>query len=1033
MTEEGFKRKLTTILSADVVGYSRLMEDNEEATIQTLNAYRNSMSTLVQQHRGRVVDMTGDNLMAEFSSVVDAVKCAVETQKEMSERNADLPDNRRMLFRIGINLGDIVEEDDRIYGDGVNIAARLEGLAEGGSICISGTAYDQLKNKLELGYQYLGEHSVKNIAAPVRAYKILMEPEAAGKVIGEKRKEKRRMTIAAVIVLLIGLGGLAGWYLYIEQTKRVEPASVEEMAFPLPEKPSIAVLPFDNMSGDPEQDYIADGFTENIITGLSQIPEMFVISRNSVFTYKGKPVKVKQVSEEFGVKYVLEGSIQKAGDRLRVTAQLIDALEGHHLWAERYDRELNDLFKLQDEITIKILSTLHVKLVLGGDDIIWWKTDSFEAWSHNVKGWNYFDKYTKQDNLKAREHHEQALKLDPDYWAAWELLAWTYIADVWLGSSESPKESIKRALEIAKKTSERWGKGDLHMFMSQIYYLQRQYEKAIVEGEKAVALAPNSSRFHIALAASLNHGARPEDAIVHAKTAMRLEPYYPARFLYSPLGAAYDQAGQYEEALEVHKKLLERALKGEYPIGKAHRRLAGIYARLDRIEEARAHGAESLKIDPNFSVEKWRRKASSFFKNQKWIDSLAEMLLKAGFPEHPPLKLPDKPSIAVLPFDNLSDDPQQEYFSDGLTDQIISALSKVPHLFVIARNSTFTYKGKPVKVQQVAKELGVRYVLEGSVQKSENRVRITAQLVDAVNGHHMWSESYDRDLKDIFALQDEITMTVLTTLRVKLTLGEQTRMYGKGTKNLKAYLKVLEAVEPFFLFKKEANARAKQLLEEAISLDPEYGSAYSFLGFCHFWDAVFGWSEWPKSIKRALELAQKALSLDDSLAQPHELISKVYVFQREYEKAIDEAQQTIELNPNGAWAVYNMGWVLRCAGRSKEGIPWMKKSIRLNPIYLSQFTVFDSLGRAYFLAGRYEEAIAEYKKAVKLNPDYRDAHVGLAATYAMIGREKEARTEVSEILRIEPNFSIKKYARFMWFQVGLEPEIEGLRTAGLPE
>jgi pentatricopeptide repeat protein len=290
------------------------------------------------------------------------------------------------------------------------------------------------------------------------------------------------------------------------------------------------------------------------------------------------------------------------------------------------------LFNLQDEITLKILSTLHVKLVLGGDDVLWWRTDSFEAWSHNVKGWHYFDKYTKQDNLKAREHHEQALKLDPDYGAAWELLAWTHIADVWLGSSDSPKESIIRALEIAKKTSERWGKGDRHMFMSQIYYLQRQYEKAIVEGEKAVALAPNSSRFHLALAASLNHGARPEDAIVHAKTAMRLEPYYPARFSDS-LGAAYGQAGQYEEALEVYKKLLERAVKGEYPIAKAHRRLAGIYARLDRIEEARAHGAESLKIDPNFSVEKWRKKASSFFKNQKWINSLAEMMRKAGLPE----------------------------------------------------------------------------------------------------------------------------------------------------------------------------------------------------------------------------------------------------------------------------------------------------------------------------------------------------------------------------------------------------------------
>jgi adenylate cyclase len=273
MAEEGFKRKLTTILSADVVGYSRLMEDNEEATIQTLNTYRNSMSTLIEQHSGRVVDMTGDNLMAEFSSVVDAVKCAVEAQKEIGERNADLPENRRMLFRIGVNLGDIIEEGDRIYGDGVNIAARLEGLAEGGGICISGTAYDQLKNKLELGYEYLGEHNVKNIATPVRVYKALMEPEAVGKIIGEKRKTKRWMAVAAAVIILIGL---AGWYLYIKQSKRIEPASVEKMAYPLPDKPSIAVLPFDNLSGDSEQEYFSDGITEQIITSLSKIPNILL-------------------------------------------------------------------------------------------------------------------------------------------------------------------------------------------------------------------------------------------------------------------------------------------------------------------------------------------------------------------------------------------------------------------------------------------------------------------------------------------------------------------------------------------------------------------------------------------------------------------------------------------------------------------------------------------------------------------------------------------------------------------------------------
>ena len=304
MADEGFKRKLTAILNADVVGYSRLMDDSEEATIQTLNSYRNSMTALIGEHRGRVVDTTGDNLLAEFTSVVDAVNCSVEIQRKLDEQNKELPPERKMKFRIGVNVGDVVEEEDRIYGDGVNIAARVESMAEAGGICITGRAYDQIKNKLKLGYEFLGEHSVKNIAEPVRVYKVLMEPEAVGKVIGEKRflgKISRKMALAAIIVLVIVAGGLIGWNIYLQQSKKVEPASVEKMAFPLPDKPSIAVLPFENMSDDPEQEYFSDGLTEEIITTLSKASELFVVARQSTFSFKGKRAKIKQVAEELGV------------------------------------------------------------------------------------------------------------------------------------------------------------------------------------------------------------------------------------------------------------------------------------------------------------------------------------------------------------------------------------------------------------------------------------------------------------------------------------------------------------------------------------------------------------------------------------------------------------------------------------------------------------------------------------------------------------------------------------------------------------
>jgi len=330
------KRKLSAIFSADVEGYSRLMGEDELATIETLTSHKETMAKLIRQYRGRVVDSTGDNLLSEFGSVVDAVQCAVEVQQVLSSKNETLPENRRMYFRIGINLGDVVEEDERIYGDGVNVAARVESLAKGGGISISGTAYDQLGKKLPLGYEYLGEQSVKNIEKPVRVYRVLTEAEAAGKVIGEirpKTKQLRGAAIGGVVVLILVAGALAIWNFYLNPP--FEPASEEKMAFALPDKPSIAVLPFVNMSEDPKQEYFSDGLTEEIITALSKVPKVFVIARNSTFSYKGKSVKVNQVAEELGVRYVLEGSVRKAGDRVRITAQLIDAIKGHHLWAER--------------------------------------------------------------------------------------------------------------------------------------------------------------------------------------------------------------------------------------------------------------------------------------------------------------------------------------------------------------------------------------------------------------------------------------------------------------------------------------------------------------------------------------------------------------------------------------------------------------------------------------------------------------------------------------------------------------------------
>jgi adenylate cyclase len=399
--------------------------------------------------------------------------------------------------------------------------------------------------------------------------------------------------------------------------------------------------------------------------------------------------------------------------------------------------------------------------------------------------------------------------------------------------------------------------------------------------------------------------------------------------------------------------------------------------------------------------------------------------------------LPDKPSIAVLPFENISGDPEQDYIVDGITDNIITGLSQVPRIFVIARNSTSTYKGKPVKIRQVSEELGVRYVLEGSVQKAGDRLRINAQLIDATEGHHLWADRYDRELKDIFALQDEITMKVITELKVKLTEGEKERIWAKGTDNLDAYLKQGKAAVHFRRFTKEDNNLAKQMAKEIIDLDPKYPDGYEMLSWTHFADAAFRWSKSPKeSLTRAEELARKVLELDDSSAQPHIILAKIYLMRGQWDEAMAENELAFSIRP-GAKTSYHLADALMKSGRPEEAIALFKKAIRLDPIPLS-FVIW-GLGSAYFDSGRYEDALTEFKRLLYLskkgefNPEF--THIVLAATYAMLGREKEARKQAAEVIRINPKFSLKFDAKRRGYKNRSDTDrwIDALRKAGLPD
>jgi len=630
MTDERANRKMSAILSADVKGYSRLMSMDEEGTVKALNDCREIIARCVDDHRGRVVDSPGDNVLAEFVSTVEAVKCAVKIQEDLKVRNADLPESRRMEFRIGVNLGDIIEEEGRIYGDGVNISARLEGLAEAGGICISGTAFDQVKSKLPVGYQYVGRQTVKNIPDPIRAYKVLMEPEYAGKVIGEDRHRKWRWAqIAAVIVIVIA-GAFAIWNFYLRPPP-IEPASVEKMAHPLPDNPSIAVLPFVNLSEDSRQEYLSDSITEQIITTLSRDPHLFVIDRQSTFVYKGKPVKIQQVAEELGVRYVLEGAVQKSGDNVRITVQLIDAIKGRHIWSERYDREVKDIFALQDEITIKIMNGLSIELTEGAQARRFTKvgTDNLEALEKFYQGRAFMESRGTKENIdKAIQFFEDSISLDPEFLWPYVFLGWThFIAATTQSWSESSDRSIQTAFDLAQKALA-IDDSDFrpHLLLGDLYLQKRQFDKAVSEAELAVALNPNAGLAYFRLAAIVGKLGRWEESVLYSKKAIRLNPF-PGIWWYFCLGHAYFMTGQYDESIVIWKRILNK-----FPDNiQSYIFLAASYSALGRGAEAADAAKEVLRINPKFSVESSAKLLR--YKNKADLERLVAALLNAGLPE----------------------------------------------------------------------------------------------------------------------------------------------------------------------------------------------------------------------------------------------------------------------------------------------------------------------------------------------------------------------------------------------------------------
>ncbi len=537
---------------------------------------------------------------------MNAVQCAIEIQTTLKAENANLPPGRRMEFRIGVNLGDVMVDGEQIYGDGVNVAARLESLAEPGGICVSRTVHEQMRNKLALNYEDLGEQTVKNIAEPVRVYRVLSEAGAAERTAGRTKAPATRKYIRRGVFSIAGLAIIAATIIFVQHlflrppttTASIPPA--QGPALPLPDKPSIAVLPFANMSDDPKQEYFSDGITDDLTTALSRLPDLFVIARTSTFTYKGKAAKVQDVSRELGVKYILEGSVRKEANQVRITTQLVDATTDYEIWAERYDRPLQDIFALQDEIVRKIATTLKLQLTLQEQGVLVRKTtDNLDAYDNFLRGVEYFSSFTKDDNAKARQTFEKAVALDPKYADAYACIGLTYLFD-WVWQWSLDPQALEHASEMAQRALALDDSLSLaHDILGQIYLVKKQHDEAIAEAERATALDPNRADGYVDLALILRFSGRAEEAVESMNTAMRLNPHYPAYYLYV-LGIAYCQVGRYEDAITAQKGALSR---NPNLLG-SHICLAACYSMAGRDEAARAQIKELLRLNPNFSLER---------------------------------------------------------------------------------------------------------------------------------------------------------------------------------------------------------------------------------------------------------------------------------------------------------------------------------------------------------------------------------------------------------------------------------------------
>jgi TolB-like protein/Tfp pilus assembly protein PilF len=794
------------------------------------------------------------------------------------------------------------------------------------------------------------------------------------------------------------------------------------------DRPSIAVLPFDNLSKDREQEVLSDGIADDIINGLSKFRSLFVIARRSTFTYKEQNKDISNIADELGVRYVVEGSVRRSGERIRVTAQLIDTESSRHIWSDRFDRTLEDVFAVQDEVSEAIIHEIAPEI--GQAEIARARRTppgSLDAWSIYQRGLSLYPSGAAEDFDAATELFDQAHAMDPNFVDALAMAAYMRLRKVFYFGDTEGDMLLTKARELLSRSMRLDSSNSIaHLAMGRIHTLCDEPGLAEQTCRKAVELNPNSVLAHVEMAAALTVQARYEEALLEWDTVESLSPTDPhMAAVHAGRSRSLFGLGWYEECVEQARA----ASNSANPRYWADAHLVAALTILDRPLEAEAAKQVLLKRKPDFTL--------ATLGQTHGLESgpMSDALLRAGIPEvSQSLQPPDRPSIAVLPFDNLSADPEQEYLADGMAEDIIAGISKFHWLFVIARNSSFAYKGKSPDVRDVARDLGVRYVLEGSVRRGGTRIRIAAQLVDAESGSHIWAERYDRELTEIFAVQDEVTAAIVATIAPEIGQSEIERAKRRPPESLDAWALFQQGMALYPSGASKDFQTAIALFDRARYLDPGFVEALVMAGhmrtrFVNF----FGMDDRDRLLAEARDLLQEAMRIDPSNATCHMAMGRWYVAQNDSEAGLEHCREAVALNPNSVLAHFELGIALNAAARYEEALSHYDTARRLSPRDLHAAALSTGPTFALFMLGRFEEAATNAARVSRSpNPRYW-ADALLVAALTKLDRRTEAEAAKEVLLTRRPDFTIREFKLAPSSILRSDEIISALREAGLPE